>query len=114
MTGQRGRMTGVLSRDVAWARLVDADCGLRYSGAGGVRRRTSFLETWAAAAVAQALERTPGVFDLLPVRLHAACSVAGGMVREPRRPPVRYSGLAGAGLTAVDGRRTWTAVVTST
>ncbi|TMM39836.1 MAG: hypothetical protein E6F99_06535 [Actinobacteria bacterium] len=96
---------------VAWARLVDADCGLRYSGAGGVRRRTSFLETWAAAAVAQALERTPGVFDLLPVRLHAACSVAGGMVREPRRPPVRYSGLAGAVLTAVDGVRTVGAVL---
>jgi hypothetical protein len=96
---------------VGWARLVDADRGLRSSGGGGVRRRSSYLESWAAAAVADAFASDPRVFELLPVRLHAACTVDGGVLRQPRRPPVPCGDLTGAILSRVDGDRSVRTVV---
>jgi hypothetical protein len=96
---------------VGWARIVDGDRGLRSTGGGGVRRRRSFLESWAAAAVAEAFARDPRVFELLPVRLHAACTVDSGVLRQPRRPPVPCGGLTGAILSTVDGDRSVRTVV---
>jgi len=74
---------------VGWARLTEEDHELGVTGDAGIRRGDVFFEHWAIELVAQTLEKDERVRPYLPVRRHAAVSVAGAVARRPWRSPVQ-------------------------
>lgn len=91
---------------VAWATWALPGHGLEQSGAGGLRRRTVYLETWAVAALADAWRHDERLLPHLPVRLDPVHALVDGMVHRPRRLPAPVEDpLTAAVLAAVDGNR---------
>ncbi|MEU3721336.1 lantibiotic dehydratase [Streptomyces sp. NPDC031705] len=86
---------------VAWARLDERETGLRQSGSGGIRSRSTHFETWALEALADAWREDEALAAYLPVRLHPAVHADGAEIRRPWRPPQSTGALTAALLAAV-------------
>ena len=71
---------------VSWARWSPGTTSV--SGGFGVRRSEIFFEVWAIEAMAAAWAADPALRRHLPVRWNPSCSLAGGSILRPHRPPV--------------------------
>ncbi|MFF7635950.1 lantibiotic dehydratase [Kitasatospora sp. NPDC008050] len=86
---------------VAWARFDERATGLTQRGSGGIRSRSTHIETWALEALAQAWSEDERLAPQLPVRLHPAVHFDGTAIRRPWRPPEPAGPLTAALLAAV-------------
>jgi hypothetical protein len=92
---------------VAWARLGTAHPGIEVvPHVQLLSRRTTYLEHWAVAALADVLAEWPDVFPWLAPRREPSMSVEGATAHLPLRRPVRLSSGELAVLRRCDGRRT--------
>jgi hypothetical protein len=75
---------------VAWARLGGDRSG--WTGAGGLRQRTAYVEVWAVQAIAEAWRHEPRLRPYLPIRLDPACELRDSAVVRPYRGAVELTG----------------------
>jgi len=80
---------------VAWARFDEGTTGLAVDGTAGVRHRSTYLEHWAARAIADAIAADPAMAPYLTVRLHPAAAVRDGALWRPGRAPLPLDADAG-------------------
>ncbi|MFE4976385.1 lantibiotic dehydratase [Kitasatospora sp. NPDC056651] len=90
---------------VAWARFDELATGVAQSGIGGIRSRSTHIETWALEALADAWSEDERVAVHLPVRLHPAVHFDGTVIRRPWRSPEPAGPLTAALLAAVAAHR---------
>lgn len=84
---------------VAWARLGGGATG--WSGTGGIRRASVYVEVWAVRAIAAVWDADPRLADHLPVRLDPSGTVRGDTVLRPYRRPYPLAADEADVLTAL-------------